>query len=498
MKTTSKAIGLLALAAVLLTFMAAPAAAGEPEETWYAFYVAGGKAGYLHFKMTEGEEGGQTVWTTTTEVHFSLARANIPMTIVQKEEIVEDADGAVLRFSSSQDQGMGPQVTTGTVADGKLTVVQMGVKSVVPYPEGAVGPAAARRKWIEVPPEAGTKVELITFLSQAPDRRVTSTTRIGEIEKVDVLGRVVMLRKFTETNTLMPIETKLWVNEEGRVLVVEMDMGMGPFRMLATEKDVALADSEPVELFTTTFVQPNKPIAEPRTLRRAVYRIGNKGGTPGFYEGEGQSILRTADGKIEVEVLAAGPAKDLVPFTLPVAADGHENYLAPTAFVECEDPTVVKLAEEAVGDETDALKAAARIESYVRDKITKKNLNVGFASAAEVAKTLEGDCTEHAVLCCAIARAKGLPARVAMGLAYLPAEGDIAKQWPNGVFGYHMWTEVLVADGVWLPIDAAIGGYDATHLALAKSDMSSVSPGLDMMIALLKVLGTMTIEVIEP
>ncbi len=297
----------------------------------------------------------------------------------------------------------------------------------------------------------------------------------------------------------MPMETKMWANEEGEVFLIEMDMGMGTFRMLKTEKEIAIAESEPVEMFATTLIEPDRPIAEPRKLKRAVYRLGNRdGGAITIYEGEGQSVIGEKDGKLEVEIVVELPAPGVEIFSLPVSDDNLENYLSPAPFVESNDSLVLKLAAEALGEETNALKAAALIESFVKDKIATKSLNVGFASAAEVAKTLEGDCTEHAVLCCALARAKGLPARVAAGLVYLPPKGGIEKRWKNGFFGYHMWTEVMVANGVWLPVDAAIGNYDATHIALAKSDLSAANPNLEMTIAMVKVLGRLTLEVIEP
>ncbi len=499
MNTKRLAVGLLALGIYIFTSSAVPALGAESVERWYAFYVAGGKAGYLHLSTTEGEEGGKTVWTTETELRFSMARLGAPLTIVQQETVVEDEKGQVLRFSSVTEQGGPPQMTKGTVADGKITIVQSGMERVVTYPEGALGPAAAQRLIIENPPKAGTVVKVVTFSTQAPDRRVVSTTTFGDMEKVDVLGRVVMLRKATEKNTLMPMETKLWADDEGEIFVIEMDMGMGPFRMLKTEKEIAIAESEPVEVFMDTLIEPNRPITEPRELKRAVYRIGNKtGATPAIYEGEGQSVIGEKDGKIDLQIVAEQPAPDLEIFSLPVPGDGLEKYLSPAPFIECNDSLVVQFAEEALGEETNALKAAALIQTFVEKKISKKSLNVGFASAAEVAKTLEGDCTEHAVLCCAIARARGLPARVVTGLVYLPPEGGIEKRWKNGFFGYHMWTEVLVADGVWFPVDAAIGTYDATHIALAKSDLSTGSPGIDMMIAMVKVMGTLTLEVIEP
>ena len=66
----------------------------------------------------------------------------------------------------------------------------------------------------------------------------------------------------------------------------------------------------------------------------------------------------------------------------------------------------------------------------------KKNLSVGLATAKEVARTLAGDCTEHAVLAAALGRAAGIPTKVATGLVYF-----------QGMLGYHMWTEFYAAHG---------------------------------------------------
>ena len=65
----------------------------------------------------------------------------------------------------------------------------------------------------------------------------------------------------------------------------------------------------------------------------------------------------------------------------------------------------------------------------------------------EVARSLEGDCTEHAVLLAALCRARKIPARVAFGLVYYP---------PQKGFAYHMWNEVWIADR-WIPLDATLG-----------------------------------------
>ena len=66
----------------------------------------------------------------------------------------------------------------------------------------------------------------------------------------------------------------------------------------------------------------------------------------------------------------------------------------------------------------------------------------------EVARSKQGDCTEHAVLTAALCRAAGIPAKVASGLAYV-------SQWQNvsNGFGGHAWTQAYIGNK-WINLDA--------------------------------------------
>jgi transglutaminase/protease-like cytokinesis protein 3 len=114
-----------------------------------------------------------------------------------------------------------------------------------------------------------------------------------------------------------------------------------------------------------------------------------------------------------------------------------------------------------------------------------------LASAAEVAKDLSGDCTEHAVLLAAMCRARGIPARVAVGLVYVPEPSS---------FGGHMWTEVFVR-GKWIPLDATLGkgGIAADHIKFADSSFSDDgdSTPLTAFLPMVSVLSKLKIEVRE-
>ena len=160
--------------------------------------------------------------------------------------------------------------------------------------------------------------------------------------------------------------------------------------------------------------------------------------------------------------------------------------------IEKLNAAVPKAAERAGYTVNQSTSAAA--ESLFEGKgieITTKKLGVGFATALETARQKAGDCTEHAVLAAALARAAGIPSRVVIGMAYADAFCGLGgKQ-----FLYHMWTEVYV--GEWLPIDPALGAHDATHIALGRSNLDRPGAMLEVSAPVPLFLGTTQIEVVE-
>jgi transglutaminase-like putative cysteine protease len=159
----------------------------------------------------------------------------------------------------------------------------------------------------------------------------------------------------------------------------------------------------------------------------------------------------------------------------------------PNSLIQSDDSRVLAMAREAAGDEADPWQVAKRLEAYVHKAVRNKNFSQALASAAEVARTGEGDCTEHAVLLAALARARGIPARVAVGLVYVePA-----------ALGFHMWTEMFIG-GKWVPLDATLGlgGIGAAHLKIAQSSLE----GADHLASFLPVaqaLGQLKLEVLS-
>jgi hypothetical protein len=86
---------------------------------------------------------------------------------------------------------------------------------------------------------------------------------------------------------------------------------------------------------------------------------------------------------------------------------------------------------------------------------------LGYVDAAQALRDRDGDCTEYAVLLAAAMRARGIPARIAVGMVY---SSRFAGR--RDVFAPHSWVQAW--DGTrWRSYDAALEGFDATHVALA-------------------------------
>ena len=131
------------------------------------------------------------------------------------------------------------------------------------------------------------------------------------------------------------------------------------------------------------------------------------------------------------------------------------------------------------------------MQKFTNRFITNVNFNTAFASASEVAQLRGGDCSEYAVLLCALLRAEKIPSRVAMGLVYVNSFMN-----KRNVFAWHMWTQALI-DGKWVDLDATLPvRYHAGHILTSTTDLSSGAVGDEMMSAL-NLIGNLQIEVVD-
>ena len=156
------------------------------------------------------------------------------------------------------------------------------------------------------------------------------------------------------------------------------------------------------------------------------------------------------------------------------------------------DPELIALAKRAAGGETEPFALADKLRRFVSDYVEDKNLNVAFATASEVCRNKEGDCSEHAVLLAALGRLNGLPSRVVAGVAYASVFGG-----QRNVFVYHMWTQFLIK-GEWIDLDAALRETVCSPARIALVTSSLKNAGLaDLALPLISKIGAIEIDILE-
>ncbi len=319
----------------------------------------------------------------------------------------------------------------------------------------------------------------------------TEALAAGDYEEVELLGGKQKLLRIASTLTIegqpQPIRGVRWADADGETLKSEVP-GMQQVTYRTTkEQATSKQDGPAFDVFRETLVKLPEPFDEARTTRRVRYAVSLPEGDPTtvFAVGPTQQVKSTGPRTAEITVTSLDPRSPPREDSTASAEDRDPN-----SYIQSDDPRIIEMAGEAAGGQASPGDMAVALEEYVSRKMTaKRNYSTAFATAADVARTLEGDCTEHAVLLAALARASGIPARVAIGLVYSPKDQ---------AFAYHMWTEMLLDGVCWVPLDATLGEgrISADHLKLADSNLADKA-GLGSFMPLVEVLGQLKIEVLE-
>ncbi len=477
--------------ATSLLVLSLPCAAQTPADTelWYTVSLQGEHAGWMRYREQTADD------RITTEVEWSLtvSRAGTSVETRKQGRFVETTDGKPVSFWSLQDLGamprevqyvFGPTDVSVQVTEGGRTS-----NSKQPLPAG---------DW-QTPHVAG-EFTLARLRSGADRFAVNSIDILGDIEPVittrellnrettlEVRGKRVRATQWKTVQSSMPtLAATEYFDPEGVLVRSEVDLGGVSIVTLLSDEQTARRIGVGPEMMLKTFVRPSKPISRPARLKKAVFDLSVDEGELSLVPTDGAQTVERSEGEAQRVRLTidvnARPLTDVEP----------EGYLHASDLVTSDDEQVMELARRATrAGSKDAVHRAEAIRTFVGRYIRRKSLGVGLASAAEVARDREGDCTEHAVLTTAMLRAQGIPARIATGLVLVD---EFAGQ--KSIFGYHMWSQGLI-DGAWVDFDATLPQrFDATHIALSYSEADDAGFLADMT-SLLPMMGRLKIDVVS-
>jgi hypothetical protein len=475
-------------------------------DEWYAIMIRGQKSGHAHIVMERKPGKGRDVILTRTDMSIAAKRMNQTISVAVVEQSLETLDGQPLKFSQTMKMAGMPIEKVGRIRDGKITIDsnQLGQKHTATYdvPDGAIMSWGLFREVMKRGLKPGTKYELPIYNpGLSPDKLLASTTEILARETIDLFGRKVETFKTQQSVVFRnpigqetTINTTSWITENGDTLRLKMDMDMMPLMLEACSRSAAMAPNDPAELMMSSLIEVDKAVnSEASSIH---YRLSVKGNDnsmklPKLPDTDIQKVKRQTH--TAVDLVISQPA----PFgqgdeSARLSDKERKRYLADTSTLNYKDPVVAKLVKKAAGDEKDPWKLADKLRRFVTDYVSDKSLNVGFATASEVARSKEGDCSEHGVLLAAMGRGVGIPTRLVTGLTYVESwEGK------HRIFGGHLWTQFWI-DGRWIDLDAAQRQtrVQPTHIALSLSD-GGESGIADLINSLWLNLGKLKVTVLE-
>ena len=281
------------------------------------------------------------------------------------------------------------------------------------------------------------------------------------------------------------ITVESWIDEDGRVLRSSSPTGLSlervPFELVDQERSDARAaggGGRPgSDVVFSTAIASNVDLSD--AGERDALRFVLSGVALGDFDLEGgRQELRGDTLTVRREAL-----DELEPgFRLPYPRMDLSWALSPEPLIQSGDERIRRAAETAVrplrGQRNDPVAVARRLNEAVY-RMLDKEMAFSLPSALQVLETRAGDCNEHTVLYVALARALGLPARMAVGLVHL-----------EGSFFYHAWPEVWL--GEWVAMDPTLGQSpaDATHLRF-------LTGSLAQQVEVARLIGNLRIEVLE-
>jgi len=494
-------------------------------DRWYRVMLQGQHVGWSHSHVVESNAGGPL--TTTFEMRITVRRGPVAMSLATHSLFTESADGRPIEARSRQTFGQmqitqtmrfGPDAVELITRQGNIEQKKTLPHPRVPGQAGADKPNGgwltpmASHRWVEQQLAAGkTQINYWSLDPSLGTDPIEIRMAMRGHEDIEVIGKTVpAVACDIAVSNLPGVISREYLDPKGWSVKSTASIMPGmTLCVIEADKQLATSKITPPEIMASTLIRPDRPIAQPRQLESAVYELSFTAGAegdethaslPSLPQGSVQRVQwrdeRTA--RVHIQLNAPIDPKDRNNDDLPT-----EEHLAPSPALNCHDPRIRQLTANALGESEAASEDAAAhqaetLRRFVGQYIQTKDLSVGLATASEVARTGQGDCTEHAVLLAAMLRVAGIPSRIVSGLIYV-------DQFLNqlGIFGYHMWTQAWLADangaqGRWVDLDATLQDrpFDAAHIALTTSAMSDATFMNDL-VTMMPVIGRVTIKVID-
>ena len=462
------------------------------DDNWYSVMIDGAKAGWSH-ELIEVDSETNNIKSSKIQ-NMTLSRGGIEISISVSSTFIETSDGKPISVQSMQEAMGMVQETNWKFVDGQIKTTKAAggapIAKNVPLPKDKwLTPQSVKRMFKKKMAEGD---EEITYQTMAPELGPSVITVVmtkkSENEQ-DILGTEQQIIGWETVNDKMPVVGMEYYTTDGLNVGSKMSAGFGAIEnKIMTKFDALSPINEVPELMVSLFVEPNKPISKNANILTMLVKT-KKDDTKVELPSTGMQTVKSNKDGTAIVVVDLNSPSDATESELTDA-----NFLAPSAICDGSDEAVVAISTAALASlpsDASTNDKALALRTKVNEHIEEKNMSTAFASASQTARSKEGDCSEHAVLLCGVLRAANIPSRGVMGMVYVPNVGG-----PNGVFGWHMWSQALI-DGKWVDLDATLDTpYSVGHIATLTSSLTDEDFGAEMG-GIIATIGNLEVEIID-
>lgn len=425
----------------------------KPCEHYYGIYFQGAKVGWMRHTV---KVGGNVLAESELEARVA-GMGQVSHVRMQEHKQYDLKTGALKTLDFSQSAATGSVRIVGK-KKGKTLVLNISAGGMQQQQEVMVTETLEDAFGLErlaKNAKPGQKASFSHFEASV-QKEVQSNHVVLAVEKKVFGGVEVMTAKIETTYPDLGIKEHAWLDNTGKVL--ESQVG-GVFLARLEPMDVAKKTEFVQDLLISAMVASPVPLS--RTASMKALEIHLKGFTETTLPPTSPRQKVSTKGDV---ITVLNLSKDPEPKGIHIASlknDNNKNqeFLQTTPFIQVDSKAIQKAARKAAGNSKDFFDIVKNLTKFVYAHV-KDEYVPAYSNALEVLKSGRGDCTEHSVLFVALARALGIPARVAVGIAY----------WPAGRgFGWHAWAEVF-ANGRWYTVDPTWNQpvADVTHIKLAQ------------------------------
>jgi len=423
-------------------------------ELWAGIVFNGEKVGFSHLKIVP--LAGEGLFRLESEANLRIRFLGLSKRISMKSEDVVRADLTSQSFRHEISMDDKTLAVEGHVKDGMLRTEQRSGKE-----------RKAAEKRLEAPLYPTAVINLYPVLKglevgagyryDVYDPQTQSVTAVSQTVAAFERSRELDIEPSWKVKTsMMGQDVETWINPKGEAV---FELGMKGVLITYRESEaearryLSQASLNKKDLILDfSVVKTEKPLACPREAAFLEVSLAGIAGELPLLQGPGQEAEQNpkdpASIIYRIRRNPGYPAKISGP---QYSIDGY-RWTLPASQIESDHPEMRHTAREVTKGISDPLAKVQKLAKWVADEV--KDEPVDSFSALEVLHTKKGECQAHTMLYTALARAAGIPTRMAGGIVYMEGVG----------FLYHAWAESDV--GGWVSVDPTFNqvGVDATHI----------------------------------